>query len=51
MQDNVLAEGSESQAGHLEVLLGKGDADDGDEQQHSEEDVHQPCPQTAKDNP
>ena len=51
MQDNILAEGSEGQAGHLEMLLGKGDADDGDEEQHAEEDVHEACPQPTEDNP
>ena len=51
MQFYVLSEWRERQSCHLEVLFGKGNANDGDEQQRPEKDVHQPCPQTAKDNP
>ena len=51
MQHDIFAEGSERQTCHLEMLPGKGDADDGDEEQHAEEEVHEACPQPAEDNP
>ena len=51
MQHDVLAEWSKRKTCHLEMLTGKGNANDGDEQQYTENDVHQPCPQTTKNNP
>lgn len=51
MQHDVLAERSKRKTGHLEMLTGKGNADDGDEQENAEKDVHQPGPQTTENNP
>ena len=48
MQHNVLAERSKRKTCHLEMLTGKRNADDGDEQENAEKDVHQPGPQTTE---
>ena len=50
-QGNLLAEGSEREAGHLEMLASEGDTNDGDAKQNAEENVHQACPQSATNNP
>ena len=50
-QGNFLAEGSEREACHLEMLATEGDTNDGDAEQNAEEDVHQARPQSATNNP
>ena len=50
-QGNLLAEGSERESRHLEMLATEGDTNDGDAKQNAEEDVHQACPQSATNNP
>ena len=39
-QGNLLAEGSEREACHLEMLASEGDTNDGDAKQNAEENVH-----------
>ena len=51
VQHDILAEGGKRKACHLEMLTGKRDADDGDEQEDAEKDVHQPGPQATENNP
>ena len=50
-QGNLLAEGSERESRHLEMLASEGDTNDGDAEQNAEEDVHQARPQSATNNP
>ena len=51
MQHDILAAGGKRKACHLELLTGKRDADDGDEQEDAEKDVHHPGPQATENNP
>ena len=44
MQSYLFATRGSGQSRHLEVLLGEGDADDGDAEQHTKEEVHQAGP-------
>ena len=50
-QGNLLAEGSERESRHLEMLATEGDTNDGDAKQNAEEDMHQARPQSATNNP
>ena len=50
-EGNLLAEGCEREARHLEMLASEGDTNDGDAKQNAEEDVHQARPQSTTNNP
>ena len=51
MQFHILAKWCERQSCHLEMLFSERNADDGDAEQQTEEDMTEPCPQTTEDNP
>lgn len=48
---HLLPKGSEGEAGELEMLLAEGNADDGDAEEQAEENVHEPRPKAAENNP
>ena len=48
---NLTAEGCEGDISQFEMLLAKGDADDGDAKEQSEEDMGEPYPYTSHEEP
>ena len=48
---NLTAEGCEGDISQFEMLLAEGDADDGDAQEQSEEDMGEPDPHSSHEEP
>ena len=51
IENHFLAERKQRKAGHLEVAGAERYADDGDAEQNSEENVNQPSPEPAENQP
>ena len=51
MEFNLFSKWGKRQPGYLEMLFGKGDSNNGNKEQHSEDEVHQTGPQSAEDDP